>query len=164
MDGPQQRLRAAAAACLAAAVISSCGHQPAAVPQAQGPASPPASAQTQPPGGAQAGATLTDPNKQACVGVSSIIAHITADTVGWSPTVSPFDRGIASRLTTETRYLDNQALTADLSVRRAVAATSTAFTAVADAIIAKNRAHLDRAIAQSRVAYGSLKKVCSSHH
>jgi hypothetical protein len=108
-----------------------------------------------------AGATLSDPNKQACAGVSSIIAHITADTAGWSPTVSPFDRDIASRLTTRARYLDNQALTADLSVRRAVAATSTAFTAVADAIIARNRAHLDRAIAQSRVAYGSLKKVCS---
>jgi hypothetical protein len=156
MDLPQQRLRAAAAACVAAAVISACGHQPAAAPQAQGPSSPAVSAQTRPPG-----ATLTDPNKQACVGVSAIIAHITADTAGWSPTVSPFDRDIASRLTTQTRYLDNQALTADLGVRRAVAATSTAFTAVADAIIAKNRAHLDRAIAQSRVAYGRLKTACS---
>jgi hypothetical protein len=108
-----------------------------------------------------AGATLPDANKKACVNVEALVAHIAVDTARWSPTHQPFDPAIATRLAKDTEYFNSQALAADTSVRQAVAATATAFGAVADAIMARNQAHLDRAVAESRTAYSTLKKVCA---
>jgi hypothetical protein len=160
MDTPHLRWRAAVAGCLAAVVVSSCSSAPAAAPGADPsrPAAPaPRSASTPPQ------ASLPDANGRACIGVEAILAHITVDTARWSPTVHPFDQSVAARLADQTRYLDRQALAAGLTVRRAVAATASAFGGVAEAIMARSRPRLDRAIARSRTAYSGLKKACHLH-
>jgi hypothetical protein len=163
MREAQQRWRATAAASLTVVVVSACGSHVAAAPSLRVvPSAPPSSAQTQTPLGAQGSAAPADANTQACAGVQTIIAQITADTAGWSPKVSPYDQGVATRLKAQTRHLDGQAREADLPVREAVAATAIAFGRVAHAIMTRNRAGLDRAIAESKTAYSGLKKVCTS--
>jgi hypothetical protein len=158
VDAPQQRLRAAAAVCLTAVIVSSCAGHPSA-------ASPPsAPTQAQSAGGALSGDTVEGADQQACVGVEAILAHITVDTAHWSPTFHPFDQDIAVRLASQSRELNSQAAGADLPVRRAVAATATAFGGVADAIMAKKRHRLQRAIDASRTAYSGLKVVCKIHN
>ncbi len=116
--------------------------------------------QAQTPGGTLGGASVEEADQQACAGVEAILAHITVDTARWSPTVHPFDQDIAVRLASQSRELNGQALAADLNVRRAVTATATAFGGVAEAIMAKQRHRLDRAIDESRTAYSALKAVC----
>jgi len=150
MSTPQHRWRVAAAGCLLAVVISSCGSGHSAAPTTQEAVSPPVLAQTQPP----------NADQKACAGVGAIIGHIAVDTARWSPRVRPFDRDIATRLATQTEYLDTQALGSSLPLRRAVAATASAFGDVATAIMAKDRPRLDRAIAHSRTAYSRLKQFC----
>jgi hypothetical protein len=70
------------------------------------------------------GDTVEGADRQACVGVEAILAHITVDTAHWSPTFHPFDQDIAVRLASQSRELNSQAAGADLPVRRAVAATA----------------------------------------
>jgi hypothetical protein len=160
MSTPQHRWRAAAAGCLTAVAVSSCGSGPSAAPTAQAGVSPPAvSAQTQPLDATPA-AALPDADEKACAAVEAIIGHITVDTARWSPSVRPFDRDIATRLATQTDSLNDQALAASLPLRRAVATTAAAFGDVSKAIMAKDRSALDRAIPASRTAYSGLKKFC----
>ena len=116
------------------------------------------------PAATQGGAIVRDVDQQACVGVEAILAHITADTAHWSPTFHPFDQNIALRLASDSRELNNEDPAADLRVRRAVTATATAFVGVAEAIMAKRRDRLNRAIDQSRTAYSGLKVVCKIHN
>ena len=161
MNLPRGHWRAATAACLTALVVSSCGSEtPAATAPRALPSSPSASA---PSGASGSQAALPDANARACIGVEAILAHITVDTARWSPALRPFDETIASRLSLETGYLDRQALAADRHVRVAVADVATAFGGVADAIMARSRARLKHAIAQSRAAYAGLKTVCKIH-
>jgi hypothetical protein len=157
MTTRRPRWRAGAVACLTAVVVTSCGGRSASTIAAS--ASPPTVLST--PASSGDGPALPEADKKACLGVQAIIAHIAAETARWSPDRHPFDPTIATRLATRTQYLNSQALAADDRVRRAVAATASAFGGVADAIMAKDRAHLDRAVAQSRVAYSSLKEVCA---
>jgi hypothetical protein len=159
MDTPQLRWRTAVAVCVTATVVTSCSTAPAAAPGAASSPVAAASPSASPP----ARATLPDDDTRACVGVEAILAHITVDTAHWSPTVHPFDPDIAARLAAQTRYLDRQALAAHLDVRRAVASVATAFGGVAEAIMARSRARLDRAIARSRTAYSGLKQACHLH-
>lgn len=149
--------RATVGACLTAAVVASCGSHPAAAPTAQAPGSTPSALSSTPP-------PVPDTDVRACVGVQAILTHITVDTAHWSPNVRPFDQAVAVRLASQARQLDSQALAAGLQVRRAVAATSTAFGGVAEAMMAKDRARLTRAIAQSQHAYTGLKQACRIHH
>ncbi len=161
MDLPRRRWRAATAACLTALVVSSCGSgSPVNTTPRALPSAPPASVPSDPTS-SQAGPQ--DVDSRACAGVEAILAHITVDTSAWSPTVRPFDRSIASRLALETSYLNRQTVAADRRVRAAVAAAATAFGGVSDAIMAKSRARLQHAIAQSRTAYAVLKTVCKIH-
>lgn len=140
-------------------VVSSCSSAPAAAPGADpSRLAAPITVREHATAGEPAG-----PNGRACIGVEAILAHITVDTARWSPTVHPFDESVAARLAYQTRYLDRQALAAGLTVRRAVAATASAFGGVAEAIMARSRPRLDRAIARSRTAYSGLKKVCHLH-
>ena len=161
MTTARQGRRALAAACLTAVAVTSCGSNPSAAPTTPLPASAPTVGSSTQPSEGPSGVALPDADKKACVGVEAIIAHITVDTARWSPTHRPFDPAIATRLATQTQYLNSQALAADTRVRHVVAATASAFGGVADAIMARDRAHLDRAVAQSRIAYSSLKKVCA---
>ena len=146
MDAPQQRWRAAAAACLTAVIVSSCGGHPSAAPAST-----------------SGGAVVQDVDQQSCVGVEAILAHISVDTAHWSPSLHPFDQDIAVRLASQSRELNSQVLGADLRVRRAVAATATAFAGVAEAIMTKKRDRLNRAIDASRTAYSELKVACKIH-
>ena len=155
MDAPLQRWRAAAAVCLTAVIVSSCGGHPS--------AASPVPTQAQTADGTLAGDTVEQADQQACVGVEAILAHITVDTAHWSPTSHPFDQDIAVRLASQSRELNSQAQSADLPVRQAVAATATAFGGVAEAIMAKRRGQLNRAIDASRKAYSGLKVVCKIH-
>jgi hypothetical protein len=150
VDAPHQRWRAAAAVCLTAAIVSSCAGHPSA----------PVATQGEKAGASLAGATVEQADQQACVGVEAILDHITVDTAHWSPTSRPFDRDIADRLSSQSRELNSQAMGADLPVRQAVAATASAFGGVAEAIMAKKRQQLNRAIDESRTAYSGLKVVC----
>lgn len=165
MRKAHQRWRASAAASVTVMVVSACGSHVAAAPSiAVAPSAPPASGRGQSALGAQVSADPVDSNARACAGVQTIIARITADTAGWSPSVSPYDRGVATRLTAQTRYLDAQAQNADPRVRQAVAETASAFGRVSRAIMTRNRAGLDHAIVQSKTAYSDLKKVCPIIH
>jgi hypothetical protein len=150
-----------AAGCLAAVVLTACGSHssPAATTQA-GTSPPTASAPLQQPA-ATPGAALPDADERACAGVQAILGHISVDTARWSPTFRPFDRGIATRLETQTGYLSTQALDSSAPLREAVAATAAAFDDVSRAIMAKDRPRLDRAIAHSRTAYSALKNRCA---
>src|SRR4051794_21489123 len=148
MSTPQQRWPATLAACLTLVVVAGCGASGSG-DTAASPTEPTAT-------------TLTPKSDaQACVGVQAIIAHITVDTAHWSPTAQPFDHAIAVRLASESRELNSQALGAGLPIRRAVAETSAAFGDVADSMMARKTASLQRAIGRSRTAYGALKKVCA---
>ena len=132
--------------CVTAVIVSSCGGHPPAAPAST-----------------QAGAVVRDADQQACAGVEAILAHITVDTAHWSPTFHPFDQDVALRLASDSRELNSEDPGADLTVRRAVTATATAFVGVAEAIMAKSRDRLNRAIDESRTAYSGLKVVCKIH-
>jgi hypothetical protein len=147
MSTPRQRWPATLAACATLVVVAGCG--------ADG-----SGGQAASPTPTGTGATA-ESDAQACVGVEAIIAHITVDTAHWSPTTQPFDQAVAARLESDSRELNGQALGAGLQIRRAVAETSAAFGDVADSMVARKAAGLQRAIARSRTAYSRLKNVCA---
>ena len=159
MKARQPRLRAACVALLLAAVASSCsgGSSDSDPSQASGAQT----ARSTPSAPSQAKPALSGADTIACNGVQAILSHITVDTARWSPTIRPFDNTIAERLSTQTRYLNQQALSADSTVRVAVAVTAKAFGQVSNAIVARSRVRLNRAINHSRSAYSQLKKVCN---
>ncbi|GAB4001598.1 hypothetical protein GCM10028772_01070 [Nocardioides ultimimeridianus] len=92
--------------------------------------------------------------------MQAILSHIAADTSGWSPTKHPFDDAIATRLATETSYMNQQAMPADYPLRRAVADTAKAFAQVSRAIAGHSQKRLDKAVKRSQVAYAVLKRFC----
>ncbi|GAB3853109.1 hypothetical protein GCM10028801_05190 [Nocardioides maradonensis] len=111
---------------------------------------------------AAASTELPVPNAdiRPCANVQAILSHIAADTARWSPTKHPFDDTIATRLATETAYMNQQAMTADYRLRKAVSDTSTAFGLVSRSIAAHSQKQLNHAVKQSQVAYAVLKKIC----
>ncbi|MGY2874485.1 hypothetical protein ACVW00_001675 [Marmoricola sp. URHA0025 HA25] len=140
--------RIVVSACLA--LVVGCG----------GTSGEPGTASTQP-------AVLASPSPvtedvRACAGVEAIISHITVDTVRWSPNLHPFDKTISSRLATSARELAAQGPQAtDTDIQFWIRATAASFSAVATAMAAQKRKHVDKAIDQSRVAYKGLKQACS---
>lgn len=97
---------------------------------------------------------------RACTEVEAVLGHIRAATVGML-TIRPFDATVSRRLAEQARSLGEQGADATPEIRSAVRATATSFTAVADAMRTGKRETLDKAVADSRVAYKALKKACS---
>ena len=144
---------------LTAALVSSCGNGATAGHDAAAAGSPSiASASTAPTAPTEAPIPTAD--IRPCVNVQAILSHITTDTAQWSPTRNPFDDAIATRLGVQASYMNQQAMTGDYALRRAVAATAKAFEQVSRGIAARSQKKLDKAVKQSQVAYAGLKKLC----
>ena len=141
---------------LTAALASSCGNGASSAHQAAAVVSPPGSV----PSSVSTEAPIPAADIRPCANVQAILSHIAADTARWSPTKHPFNDTIATRLGTETSYMNQQAMTADYRLRKAVADTSTAFGMVSRSIAAHSQKQLNKAIKQSQVAYAVLKKIC----
>jgi len=101
-------------------------------------------------------------NTRACAGVQGVIGHLTVDTVHWSPTQRPFDKGIAAQIGLLAGDLDKQASLADSKrLAAAVHLSAQAFTEVSTAMMKRNRADLNKAIRDSRITYKVLKHACA---
>lgn len=97
---------------------------------------------------------------RSCTEVRAALGHISASTAGML-TMYPFDAQISRRLANQARSLGEQGAGSAPAIRSAVRALSTSFTAVSEAMRTGRRDTLDRAVAQSRVAYKSFTRACS---
>jgi hypothetical protein len=101
-------------------------------------------------------------NVRACSGVQGVIGHLTVATVHWSPTLHPFDKGIAAQIKLLAGDLDKQAGQADSKrIDGAVHLSARAFANVSSAMTSRDRANLNKAIRDSRIAYKVLKQACT---
>src|SRR3954447_18542944 len=101
-------------------------------------------------------------NAKACAGAQGVLGHLAADTVLWSPTQKPFDKGIAARIRVLAGELDAQASQADSKrVDVVIHVSAQAFTKVSAAMTSRKRASVNTAIRDSRLAYKVLKRTCS---
>ena len=139
---------------LALALLGGCSApSPVAIPPTATPAPAPApsTAPSQPPG----------PDERACASVKATLAHLTANTAQWSPTLKPFDPAIARQIARTARDLTGEAPTArTVAVRKAVTDNARTFRDLAAAMTHNDRVAVSKAIASTRVSYRELKKIC----
>ncbi len=101
------------------------------------------------------------PDERACASVKASLAHLTANTSHWSPTLKPFDPAIAGQIARTARDLTGEAPTARTSaVRKAVTDNARTFHDLAAAMTHKDRVAFGKSITGTRVSYRELKKVC----
>jgi hypothetical protein len=109
-----------------------------------------------------ASAKVITANARACAGAQGVLGHLASDTVHWSPTQQPFDKGMAGRIKLLAGELDKQAAQADSKrVDVAIHVSAQAFTKVSTAMTSRKRANVNLAIRNSRIAYKVLKHACS---
>ncbi len=101
------------------------------------------------------------PDERACASVKASLAHLTASTAQWSPTLKPFDPAVAGQIARTARDLTGEAPTANtVAVRKAVTDNARTFHDLAAAMTHKDRVAVGKTIAGTRVSYRELKKVC----